>query len=226
MYLVEGNIGAGKSTFLQLVKNNLPHLNVLFEPVNVWQNEQHGKSLLQNFYNDSPRWAYSMETFTLINRIAENSKTNLDSTTIAERSIYSGYHCFAKNSHLNGFMSDLEWKMYRQWFNFLTNNKNYKHPIGFIYLKTSPKVAYDRICKRSRSAENLISFDYVAQIHKRHEELLAADQNSSNFPFPVLILDADTDFESNPKELEKMIIKLEDFVGIQQKESEKQAQLV
>ena len=83
MYLIEGNIGAGKSTFLQLLKNSLPHLEVIFEPVNVWHTAEHGKSLLQNFYTDTKRWAYTMESFTLINRIFENSKIKLDRHLIA-----------------------------------------------------------------------------------------------------------------------------------------------
>jgi deoxyadenosine/deoxycytidine kinase len=220
MYLIEGNIGAGKSTFLQLINNNLPHLNAVFEPVNVWQKEEHGRSLLQNFYTDTPRWAYSMETFTLINRIHENSKINDRNVAIAERSIYSGYYCFAKNSYLKGFMSNLEWGMYKQWFNFLTDHSSYQEPSGFIYLRTTPKVAYERIIKRNRAAENLISFDYVSQIHQRHEELLILG-NEINISSKVLVLDANTDFESNPVELEKMITKVRFFISSQQKSTEK-----
>ena len=116
--------------------------------------------------------------------------------------------------------------MYRQWFSFLTNNKNYKHPSGFIYLRTTPKVAYERICKRSRKAENMISFDYVSQIHSRHEELLIEGIDGKNFNFPILALDANTDFENNSEELEKMLVELEAFIGSQQKEVEQQTQLV
>jgi len=213
MFLIEGNIGAGKSTFLQLIKAKLPHLDVIFEPVNVWQTAEHGKSLLQNFYTDTNRWAYTMESFTLINRTFENSKIALNSHPIAERSIYSGYYCFAKNSYQNGFMTRLEWNIYEQWFNFLTSHSSYRKPNGFIYLRTRPQIAYERIIKRSRLAENLISLDYINQIHQRHEDFLVTkSQKELHTNAPVLILDADVDFESNPKELVKMLNQLQLFM--------------
>lgn len=216
MYLIEGNIGAGKSTFLQLIAKHLPHLQVVFEPVNVWQTADHGKSLLQNFYTDTKRWAYTMESFTLINRTFENSKlkTGSSNTVVAERSIYSGYYCFAKNSYLNGFMDKLEWAIYEKWFCFLTSHHQYPQPTGFIYLRTTPSTAYDRIIKRSRSAENLISFDYVGQIHARHEELLLSKNNTElHTGAPVLVLDANCDFENNPQELQKMLNLIQAFIS-------------
>ena len=213
MYLVEGNIGAGKSTFLQLIKNQLPHLEIAFEPINIWHTAEHGKSLLQNFYTDTKRWAYTMENFTLINRTFENSKINHGATTLAERSIYSGYYCFAKNSYLSGFMNKLEWVIYEKWFKFLTSHTSYPQPSGFIYLRTTPSAAYNRIIKRGRQAENLISFDYVNQIHLRHEELLLShNQTELHTTAPVLILDANVDFENEPSALANMALQLQAFI--------------
>lgn len=215
MYLVEGNIGAGKSTFLHLVQKNLPELNVVFEPVDVWQAEECGKSLLQNFYSDTPRWAYTMESFTLINRIYENNKINSTKISLAERSIYSGYYCFAKNSYENSFMTQLEWNIYERWFKFLTSHANYQKPQGFIYLRTTPGNAYNRIIKRNRSAENLISFDYINQIHHKHEAfLLNQTHNKTNLVLstPVLVLNADADFENDPQTLQQMLTQLKNFI--------------
>ncbi len=211
MYLIEGNIGAGKSTFLELIQAHWPHIEVAFEPVNAWQKEEHGQSLLQNFYTNPQRWAYSMESFTLINRIIDNNRQQTTSRTItlAERSIYSGFHCFAKNSFLNQYMSPIEWNIYKQWFDFLTKHSDFRKPKGFIYLRTSPEVAYQRIIKRSRSAENLISLDYVTQIHLRHEELLLSATISD---LPVLVLDANLEFNSNSQVLTDMFLKLEQFL--------------
>lgn len=215
MYLIEGNIGAGKSTFLQMVKNHLPYLDVIFEPVNVWHTAEHGKSLLQNFYTDTKRWAYTMESFTLINRIFENSKVVTHTHPIAERSIYSGYYCFAKNSHENGFMDRLEWNVYEKWFQFLTSHHSYVTPKGFIYLRTTPSIAYERIIKRSRSAESLISFDYINQIHARHEDLLLnTNKTELHTGAPVLVLDADIDFEEDLAAFNEMLAKLQAFISI------------
>lgn len=212
MYLIEGNIGAGKSTFLELIQKHWPQVEVAFEPVNVWQKEEHGQSLLQNFYTNPQRWAYSMETFTMINRIVESSRSlpSSELVTLAERSIYSGFHCFAKNSFLNQYMAPVEWNIYKQWFDFLTNHCSFRKPLGFIYLRTSPEVAYQRIIKRNRSAESLISLDYIKQIHNRHEELLS---NGSISEIPVLVLDANQEFHTNPQLLKTMLEELQEFLG-------------
>lgn len=211
MYLIEGNIGAGKSTFLELIQAHWPQVEVAFEPVNAWQKEEHGQSLLQNFYSNPQRWAYSMETFTMINRIVDSSR-NLSSDgsiTLAERSIYSGFHCFAKNSFLNQYMAPVEWNIYKQWFEFLTNHTSFRKPKGFIYLRTTPEVAYGRILKRNRSAESLISLEYVRQIHERHEELLSEKTVSG---LPVLVLDANQDFHNNAVLLQNMLNQLRQFL--------------
>lgn len=49
MYIVEGNIGAGKSTFLNLIGIHMPHVSIALEPLNNWQSEEYGQSLLKNF---------------------------------------------------------------------------------------------------------------------------------------------------------------------------------
>jgi len=72
MFILEGNIGAGKSTLLKLIKEQLPHIPVALEPVDDWQKQIYGQSLLTNFYQNSKRWAYTFETFTMINRAKEH----------------------------------------------------------------------------------------------------------------------------------------------------------
>src|SRR5438105_2399846 len=108
MFIVEGNIGTGKSTFLKALQQSLPHVSVQLEAVDYWQSESNGQSILQNFYESPHRWAYSMETIALKTRIQEHI-TNQASLVpnVVERSIYSGYHCFARNSFEQGFLNQL-----------------------------------------------------------------------------------------------------------------------
>ena len=146
MYIVEGNIGAGKSTFLSLVKKYIPAIDVVPEPLHSWQSEEHGLSLLHSFYQDPVRWGFSMETFTMAARVIEHLKDQ-DSTNpnrLMERSIYSGHYCFAKNSFESGFLTIFEWTVYISWFNLLIPNKC-ALPSGFIYLRVSPEIAYERL---------------------------------------------------------------------------------
>lgn len=214
MYIVEGNIGAGKSTFLRLLKKTLPHIGISPEPITDWQRQVYGQSLLTNFYEDPARWAYTFETLTLMCRtqdhVMEQSRTN--SIQVVERSIYSGFYCFAENSYESGFMSDIEWKLYREWFAFLIQNKC-AAPTGFIYLKVDPEIAYERIKKRNRYAEKTISRAYLKQIHARHEQFLVDKVHilAELKEVPVLQLDCNSDFENNPTLFGNHILKLEDF---------------
>ena len=216
MYILEGNIGAGKSTFLDLVQEHYPLLKVVLEPVNNWKNQSYGQSLLANFYQDPKRWAYTLETMAMACRIRDHleHQDNKSTTTIMERSVFSGHYCFAYNGHLSGFMSKLEWEIYSKWFNFLVEKKCIK-PKGFIYLQVSPYVAYERIKKRNRPEEKQMGFDYIEQIHLRHEEFLIQNKHNSKHlkNVPILTLNCDEDFESNKLQLHKLFEKLEIFLN-------------
>lgn len=215
MYIVEGNIGAGKSTFLKLINEHVPHISVAFEPLHNWQSQVYGQSLLSNFYQDTKRWAFTMETFAMICRVREHmhEQQQNNPNRIMERSIYSGHYCFSVNGYKQGFVSDLEWGLYMQWFNFLIPNKC-QPPLGFIYLRTDPEIAYTRLKKRNRLAEKKISLTYLKQIHDHHEAFLI--QKEGLLPdlktVPVLELDCNEEFESNPEKLQELFDKVQDFM--------------
>ncbi len=215
MYIVEGNIGAGKSTFLSLIEKHLSHIDVAHEPLHNWQKKVYGQSLLANFYQEPKRWAYSLETFAMICRVREHIKDQEQKNTnrVIERSIYSGHYCFSLNGYKNGFMSDTEWELYNQWFNFLIPQKC-NAPQGFIYLRVSPDVAYQRIKKRNRLAEKKITFSYLQQIHQQHEAFLM--DKVGILPelkqVPVLVLDCNEEFETNQEKLEEHFKALASFL--------------
>lgn len=215
MYIIEGNIGAGKSTFLKLAQNNIANITVALEPLQSWQGTGDGQSLLANFYQNPKRWAYTFETLTLMSRVREqlHQQTQKTNSQLVERSIYSGYYCFAQNCYEQGFMSTLEWHIYSQWFNFLLLNKCIV-PQGFIYLRIAPEVAFERIKKRNRSAESTITLEYLQQVHTKHESFLL--HKKSTLPHirkvPVLILECDEEFETNPSKLDEHLYAVQQFL--------------
>lgn len=215
MYILEGNIGAGKSTFLRLLEKQVNYLTVVFEPTHQWNNEGIGKSLLSHFYQDPQRWAFALETLTLLSRIKEYAKEQQKNNqfTVMERSIYSGYYCFAKNGFMHGFLSELEWNIHNQCFEFFSADSCYL-PHGFIYLRTSPTIAYERVKKRNRCAEQEISFDYLSQISERHDELLLHKKDLAPHlhDVPVLVLDVNDEFEKNTQQLHGLIQQVEQFI--------------
>lgn len=214
MYILEGNIGAGKSTFLNKIKESLPELEVLTEPVNNWTNQIFGQSLLENFYKETSRWAYTLENLAMIHRVKDHIEiqNKKNSKIVIERSIYSGHYCFAKNSFANGHLSNLEWEIYEKWGNFLL--KNCEPPKGFIYLKADPEVCISRIKKRNRLSEKKITLGYIKQIKDWHDKFLLKkeDIHANLKKIPVLEIDCNEDFENNPKILNTHMFKVKNFI--------------
>lgn len=217
MYLLEGNIGAGKSTLLSILKKHLPHIIHKEEPVNTWHGTPEQQGLLEHFYNDQQRWAFTMESFTLISRIHELLKTDhltFSSTPfISERSFYSGFYCFAYLGHKNNTLSCLEWKLYQQLFDFLIQKNPYT-PQGFIYLATKPQICHTRINKRKRSGENEIPFEYLQALHDRHEAFLIHEKeyNPLLHNVPVLYIDGSADFEHDTEKIKDICHAIETFI--------------
>lgn len=201
MFIVEGNIGAGKSTFLTLLKQHIPAIHVSLEPVHNWQSDVQGQSLLTQFYQEPHRWAYTMETWALACRVREHRKDQeyTQAPLVVERSIYSGHYSFALNGYMNGFMTDMEWRTYSSFFDMLT--RGCKKPEGFIYLHVEPETALARIHRRNRSGESGIPLSYLQAIDERHQEFLITQKHTIReiHDVPVLTLDCSHDIEKNPE---------------------------
>lgn len=216
MYILEGNNGIGKSTLLKLIQNNMPHVEAVQEPVDAWATEHNNEdSLLARFYADAPRWAYTMETYTMIARVQEHLKAQqIDSPfKIMERSLYSGHYCFARNGYEQGFMSDLEWDIYNKWFNFLVPQKC-EAPRGFIYIKSDPEVCFERSARRNRKGEESVPLEYFKQMHNQHERYLLNKENvlDSLKDVPVLVLDGNNEFEKDLDAQQEHFNKIQEFL--------------
>lgn len=216
--IVEGNIGAGKSTFVKILAEYLEACPI-FEPSKQWQHVPgDGGNLLDAFYKDIKRWAYTFQTYAFVTRVVaqergeESCKENY---LFEERSVYSDRYCFAKNCFEMGVMTGLEWSLYQQWFSWLVEGYTYK-PHGFVYLRVTPKLCYDRIKIRSRSEESEIPLDYIEKIHQKHDEWLI--EKKDLFPFlqdvPVLVLNTEGDFENNEIERLKLVHQVSEFYKI------------
>jgi deoxyadenosine/deoxycytidine kinase len=214
MYIVEGNIGVGKSTFLEQMKKLDPTIDIIPEPKDTWTSTEYGQSLLSHFYENTPRWAYTLETFAMIRRIKDHSKeeNNPNPFRLMERSVYSGHYCFAVNGHKSGYFSDLEWKVYENWVDFLIKD-HCKLPLGFIYLQASPEVCFSRIRQRSRKSEQKLSFGYLKSIHEHHERFLVEKKGlyEELEKVPVLILDCNENFLTNDEVAKKHLSSLKSF---------------
>jgi len=214
-FIVEGNIGAGKSTFLRKVGEALD-VQLVYEPHHKWQNVGGAGNLLDNFYRDTQRWAYTFQTYAFITRIMEQelaTKTVGHRMQVLERSVYSDRYCFAKTAAQIGTMAPLEWQLYQELFVWLVGAYAVP-PAGFIYIQTSPEVCYERLVKRSRSEEKSVSYDYLKTIHEKHERWLIDKEEllPQLNAVPVLVLDGNKDFENDPHQMAEHNERIAEFM--------------
>lgn len=196
MYIVEGNIGVGKSTFLRLLHDYDPSIEIVLEPQAIAE-----RSLLDHFYKNPERWAFTLETLAMACRTREHTREqeHLYTRRVIERSVYSGHYVFACNGYASGYFTPAEWAVYQQWFDFLVK-RMCALPQGFIYLKATPETCFKRVQHRARSSETGLTIEYMHCIDQRHFDFL---ENHNVFTelarVPVLILDCNQDFEQHPE---------------------------
>ena len=216
MFYIEGNIGAGKSTFLTLFKQymtkNIPNSTLLLEPVERWLNtkDSSGKHILQYYYEDQKKYGFTFQMNAFISRVHEiqEMKSKGYAVNFVERSVYTDKNVFTKLNYQNGNIGEIELKVYEDWFRVLTEKFDVR-PSGFIYLKTSPETCYQRIKKRSRSGESDIPLEYLEQLDILHTIWLEDEKKKD---VKVLEIDVSEDYTESPEKQEKMFGKIKDFV--------------
>ena len=154
---VEGNIGAGKSTFLEHF-STFGQVDILPEPVSKWQ-QVAGTNLLELQYKDPARWSHTMQSYVQLTMAQNHVQKLQDGKEIKmlERSLHSSRHCFIQNMYDTGKMSDAGFRVLVEWYEFMSQ-PNFTADIGvdlFVYLKTDPEVAYQRLQKRARKEEDV-----------------------------------------------------------------------
>lgn len=221
MLIVEGNIGAGKSTFLRIVGERLA-TEVVYEPHEQWQSVG-GENLLDKFYADTKRWSYSFQTYAFVTRVVQQeryARAARAHTQVYERSVYSDRYCFAKNCYQMGTMTALEWKLYQEWFSWLVDSYTIK-PHGFIYLQTDPEICFERLTKRHRSEELLVELDYIKRLHEKHEAWLIEKKDVAPYikDVPVLVLKCDADFEHDQQQQDMHMQSIVDFFKVMHRDA-------
>lgn len=175
---IEGNIGAGKSTLLNelqyRLKNN-PYVIFMLEPTSVWENikDDEGHSVLEKFYSDQEKYAFSFQIMafaTRIQKMRQKIKDNPDAKVmICERSLEADYNIFAKMLHSDNKIEDINYKIYLEFYKIFKQD----YPIeGIMYIDAAPEICYQRIKMRSRNGEEDIPLTYLQQCDKYHKTWL------------------------------------------------------
>jgi deoxyadenosine/deoxycytidine kinase len=209
---IEGNIGSGKSTLLsQLQEVYAADETICFlqEPLDVWGTiqDEHGVTILQKYYADQKRYAFSFQMMAYISRISlmrAALKKNYR-VIIIERSVYTDSAVFAKMLFDDKKIEEIEYKIYLRWVNeFIADFP----PVKFIYVRAEPEVSLERILLRGRPGE-VMPMEYLQNCHQYHDAWLLAPSNTS----PLLKLDANVNIKEDKDTLAAWIDAIHTFMN-------------
>ncbi|XP_043277522.1 deoxynucleoside kinase isoform X2 [Venturia canescens] len=187
---IEGNIGSGKTTFLNNFKK-YDNTMVLQEPVELWRNVS-GANLLDLMYKDPKRYGFLFQSYVQLTMLQLHTlKTELP-YKVMERSVYSA-RCFIENMKRTQLLSNVEVIVLEDWYDWCISNAAIETDL-IVYLRSSPDIVYDRIRQRARREEDCVSLEYLRQVHEVHDEWLYK-KTLFPVPAPVIILDADQNLE-------------------------------
>ena len=175
MILLEGNIGAGKTTVGKALAAS-GVFGFLEEPTKAWR-EGFANNMLELFYNDTKRWAFTFQICAFITRAKTWSEVLAltDHTRVLlERSIFCDRYVFAENCYRTGLLTASEYQLYCGLWEFLVSNYC-QEPDTIIYLRTPPETCLNRIEARGRPEEMGITLEYLQQLEGLHDEWLLND---------------------------------------------------
>jgi len=160
--VIDANIGAGKTTLINKLKQTLSNVHFWDEPVDNWLNE----GWLEKYYSNKKRYAASFQTRVLLSHLEFKKQIDNDKINICERCAYTTVYIFSQMLVNDGTMDKIEMDLHEK----MLEIQNYKKPDLLIYLKTDAKTAYNRLCKRNRDGESSVPLEYLEQLEHMYEE--------------------------------------------------------
>ena len=233
---IEGNIVAGKSTFVNILKQLCEDWEVVPEPVarrcnvqstqdefeELTTSQKNGGNVLQMMYEKPERWSFTFQTYACLSRIRAqlaslNGKLKDAEKPVLffERSVYSDRYIFASNLYESECMNETEWTIYQDWHDWMNNQFGQSLELdGIVYLRATPEKCLHRIYLRGRNEEQGIPLEYLGKLHYKHESWLLHRTLKTNFDYlqevPILTLDVNEDFKDK---YESLVEKVKEFLS-------------
>ena len=209
---IEGNIGSGKTTLLQKLKeyyNFDSKVVFLREPVNEWTKivDSDGKTMLEKFYADQEKYSFAFQMMAYISRLAiirSAIESNPAGTVfITERCLYTDKYIFAKMLYDQQKIEDVCYQIYLNWFSEFSS----EFPIeSIVWVNTEPEICHQRINKRARPGEEIISIDYLVDCNFYHHSYI------NNMNVKTIQLDGNQDIYKDSRVLEEWIQKINKLI--------------
>jgi len=198
---IEGPIGVGKTSLAKEVAATFNY-HLLKEIVDE-------NPFLNKFYEDIEEWSFQTEMFFLCNRYKQ--LTDIKKLRLAQKTaVASDYHIFKNLIFAKRTLAPTEYDKYEEIYQILT--KDMPVPNVVVYLHASVDTLMQRIAKRGREFEKMISREYMEQ--------LVADYHTFTEHFekvhpeiPVIRFNGDQlDFVKNPQDLHYVLKTIEDTI--------------
>lgn len=200
--IIEGNIGAGKTTLAKMIAEELDAKLVL---------EQFADNpFLPKFYKDQERYSFPLELSFLADRYNQIKKQVFNPDLF--HSLLIADYFFAKSAiFAQNTLKDDEYRLFRQIFDIVFESM--PKPDLYVYLHANTNQLLKNIKERGRDYEQNITADYLEKIKNGYfgffKQITA---------FPILIIDINkVDFVANHdnyQELKKAIFQSDYKLGL------------
>jgi deoxyadenosine/deoxycytidine kinase len=179
---IEGNIGVGKSTFLDNLESyykikGVKGVMILKEPLEHWMMEDSNNkdSILTKYYKDPVKYCFSFQAKVLdsliellLKSISENPDCNV---FICERSLSSSLNVFSKLHLKTQNLTMHNYKILERMYDEILKITGYTLN-SVIYLDCPVGTCYARIHKRNRACESEIDLCYLKKCEVSYKEWL------------------------------------------------------
>jgi deoxyadenosine/deoxycytidine kinase len=186
--VVEGPIGAGKTSLARLIAAATGH-RTLLELVEE-------NPFLADFYQDKARHAFKVETFFLLSRYKQLAR--LEQEGAFDEGVVADY-LFEKNwifASMN--LSGAEWGLFGDLYENL--RPKLRTPDLIVYLRAEPALLLRRIEKRRRPFEAAMDPEYLRELGRRYDDYFESR------PGNLLTVEAaEFDFVESPVDLDRIL---------------------
>ena len=187
---VEGNIGAGKTSFSTMISQDF-NAKLILERFK-------DNPFLPKFYEDQERYAFSLEMSFLADRYQQLSD-DLAQYDLFKDFVISDYDVFKSLIFAKITLEEDEYSLYQKLFHLMY--KELVKPDLYIYLYQNTERLLQNIKKRGREYEQNIQPEYLMDINKSYLSFIKSQTNMK-----VQIIDiSELDFVNNRKDYLKLL---------------------
>lgn len=219
---VEGNIGSGKSSFLETF-NHDPRIKTFFEPLDKWMN-YNGENLLRESYENPKEKSFLFQVcnfVTMIHRDRDMNKYLIENArkeiVLTERWFFSGSDVFVPNNIIAGNLTHYEGKLLEELSEVMSGIP--VRPDMIIYIDTAPKTCQERIKIRNREGESKLTLETLSTLDGLFKKMQNNDRTKM-YDIPLCILDGNKNTEELIKEFEYKALPMIENILLQLNEKE------